>query len=419
MFQKGSGWGSTDGGDQEDQPQNLTELLDTEPKFRAYEAPSESVSTLDRPVDRHIAMFDMPQPAHTFDKPEEYWGYTPSDEPSLSSGDVSKPKVKNLTQELSLKSLSLGRPGEKPPTEEVPLPRKPIYMEKYTTISSTSQPESLLKCITDHFDNAEIDFEFVKEVSKIKALCGNQGRRCKFNVRLFRGDGEGEVLVEFQRRCGDIIAFTSLYRNVLESLGKADLIKGSKKPASTAPPAEKPSAMPDLAELSLEELSLDAAAVQSLYEMAECELVDVQKEGLSALASVSVDSKANQAKLVGSQERVIRILESVLDSEDEEINHTGAVLLANVTTQPQIHQNVTEKLTSKIVSLMGSRVTLGNKDTKRYLARALLNLSNPNNIGELKKQKEFAAVKEVLDACRKLEDKILSDIIGQIDPLLA
>ena len=306
---------------------------------------------------------------------------------------------------------------------EQKLPQKPIWMEKYTTISSTSTPESLLMCIKDHFQKAEIDFEFVKDDSKIKALCGNQGRRCKFNVRLFRGDGKGEVLVEFQRRCGDILAFTSMYRNVLESLQQADLIKGPKKAHASSVAAtssvEKPLEIPaDLVELSLEELSLDAAAVQSLYDMAECKLVDVQREGLSALASVTVDSQANQAKLVGSQDKIIRILNSALVSANEENNHYGAVLLANVSAQASVQKTLTEQLLPPIVDLMGACVTLANKDTKRYLARALLNLSSPENVGELKQSKDFAAVEKVLSVCLKLDDTALNGIVRQIQLLL-
>jgi len=160
-----------------------------------------------RPIDGALAKFDMPQ---------------------MASGPGSRPCPERVKVDRDFKNVLV-------PSDGLVLPQKPIWMEKYTTISSTSKPESLLMCIKDHFQKAEIDFEFVKDDSKIKALCGNQGGRCKFNVRLFRGDGEGEVLVEFQRRCGDILAFTSLYRNVLESLGQADLIKGPKKaPASSA-----------------------------------------------------------------------------------------------------------------------------------------------------------------------------------------
>jgi len=255
-------------------------------------------------------------------------------------------------------------------------------------------------------------------MQQIKALCGSQGRRCKFHVRLFRGDEEGEVLVEFQRRCGDIFAFTSLYRNVLESLGKADLIKAPKKTHGATSSVKALELPADLDELSLEEVSLDAAAVQSLYDMAECELADVQLEGVSALASVTFDSQANQAKLVGVEERITRVLRSVLDSADEEINHTGAVLLANVSSQASIQKYLTEQLTTPIVALMGVGVTLANKDTKRQLARTLLNLSNPKNVGELKRSKDFAAIEEVLEVCLELDDKILSEIIGQIQPLL-
>ena len=216
-------------------------------------------------------------------------------------------------------------------------------------------------------------------------------------------------MVEFQRRCGDILAFTSLYRSVLACLGQEKLIKGEKAKQIHQPVRSETEISSDLAELALADLLVDSSSVNSLFEMASCELRDVQKEGLSALASVSAVSKENQAGLVKEVNtgQLVGILKDVLGSEDEEVCHTGAVLLANVCSQEKVRTPVVDDLTKTIVELMKKQASLANRDTKRQLASALCLLSE-SHAGQLKSVPDLQLT---LEKYKESDDSVLRDAV--------
>lgn len=325
---------------------------------------------------------------------------------------------KKLSGELSGDSLvgaSSNSSSQVPASAEM-LPPKPLYTEKYTSFSSSGTAVPLLlEKLKEHLDaDQRVDFECDDERCKIQALVRGHGRRAKFNVRFFRGD-DNETFVEFQRRWGDVVAFTTCYREARNTLGMAGMVHGFKRMSLTGP--LKSPALHGLEELGLssQPATIDPATVNSLYGMATCDMLDVQREGLCALASCTT-AEHNQRALVESEDgraELINLLKSRLVSVDDEVCHTASVLLANVCRQQEIRQQVAKSLTESITTLLNAPTSLSTRDTKRQVASALSLVAKTQAKELMEMADQLQAFEVALDTYSRDNDTAVRESISE------
>lgn len=118
---------------------------------------------------------------------------------------------------------------------------------------------------------------------------------CIFKVKIFRrrGDKDKRFVVEFQRRSGDVVTFSTCYRTILQALGTA-----VERPFAT-PTLSLPVALsaPTTAARStsahvarpgpLRTIVLDKGTLHCLVDMASSNDTILQRESLRLLAGVS------------------------------------------------------------------------------------------------------------------------------------
>lgn len=272
------------------------------------------------------------------------------------------------------------------PISDMPLPMQemrprtldptPIYFEKYSSFTSTSNPQDLLKDIATSFDAAtNVDHECSLEKNKIKGVVYGTPGRCTFKVRLFSAQRPDEVLCEFQRRSGCVVSFNKFYRRTLVNIPKHVNVQQK----GQAPQSTWLANSDRLEQLASEEpaVQLDTDTAANLIAMAGCENVDVQREGAQALASIA-RHVCNQEKLAEAelQERVVLLVEKLISSDDVELCRSGCVLLCSLTqTQNMQLQLRLGNLTKSMARVMDGPSSFERIDSKRQVARAVLALS--------------------------------------------
>lgn len=296
----------------------------------------------------------------------------------------------------------------------------PVYVEKYTSFYSNTEPLAVLNLLCAVFTAADnVDHEAVPAEFKVRGVAFCPGGRFNFHVRCYQpAAGEGACMVEFQRRSGSVTEFSAFYRRSLDALGEAHVAR----PYMAVPKRSAGGKEADLlreraaamrAESAAELVVLDADTIKALCEMAMGPGVEMQREAVRALASVT-NSATNQAKLVDLAKTgnalscpcLISVLTTALSSGDDTAVRYAAQLLSHVAAQPCCRPEVlgTDKLMGALCAQLDSPSALANRDTKRLLTCALATLSKEAKEAALLKQSECP---QILERFRECADSVL------------
>jgi len=244
---------------------------------------------------------------------------------------------------------------------------EPIYYEKYSSFNSSCPPQQLLESISTALkERSNVDYEPDLQKNKIKGVAYESNGRCTFKVRLYKGKKEGDVLCEFQRRSGCVVCFNKMYRRTLASSHvRCHLTeKVEKNSGSWLQDFDVMQADADPT------VKLDTATATNLMSMAGCEVIDVQREGAQALASVA-KHPVNQEKLVEMQDSVVKLLQKLLGSIDTELCRSGCVLLAHMASQDSIRSSLIENCLADMGNVLGAFQSFETVDSKRQVIQTL------------------------------------------------
>jgi len=242
-------------------------------------------------------------------------------------------------------------------TESRPQPRPitavPIYVDRNYCFSSTSSPSVIFDSLIHTLNELGVDFEYQYLKNKIKGVCYPNNVPCSFRIHVFRASDS--FLVEFQRRSGDVVAFSKFYSQFLAMNSESKTKQEAAKQGTRAVAIDSSVASA---------VTLDSSTMQTLVWMSSSECLDVQREGLRTLTSC-LASESNCKVLSSASPDFIS---SILSSPDEEVVRLGSVIakaLSNASTSPET--------VSSIFSLLSNswdHNSLMARDIKRQLSQA-------------------------------------------------
>jgi len=230
-------------------------------------------------------------------------------------------------------------------------------------------------------------------------------------------------VVEFQRRSGDVVAFSNFYRATLQALGPI-VERPFATPALSLPLVTSPGAsaakaqLPVAAQSGPGQVIIDESTQQCLLDMASSKDSDVQRESVRFLASAS-QNPTNQAKLASGKDKVpqlVGILGSLLASKDKEVVRCSAMLVANLAQQIAVRPHLLP-LTPQLLHLLDLVVPASSvnallfKEVRRQIARTLVALSATCKGELLKDASSRLATLSVLDKQRFSNDESLRPLI--------
>jgi len=271
---------------------------------------------------------------------------------SLKVSDLSMPSMNwslsGHTENMASKKADLDfnvSPSFSLGTQPRPIREKPCYFEKHTSFTSSDAPATIFDSVVHALNQLRVDFEFQHAKNKIMGVCYPNNLQCVFRVNIFRA--EDSYLVEFQRRQGCVLAFSTFYADVRKVMtGKA---------ASSASPG--PSETP---------AGLDNVSVENLVRMASSPLADVQREGLRTLANCA-RTPSNRKLLLGSCSFLSEVLSS---SSDTEVVRLASELAGHMCSSPAKDALAVAESVFQALASQSSNSSLTGRSAKRSLAQA-------------------------------------------------
>jgi len=240
-------------------------------------------------------------------------------------------------------------------------------------------------------------------------------------------------VVEFQRRSGDVVAFSNFYRATIAALGPV-VERPYATPALSLPAVTSPGATAARAALATMtpqptsqgptqagpgQVVIDESTQQCLMDMASSKDSDVQRESVRFLASASA-YPVNQQKLSeGGKDKVPQLVDIVgklLSSKDKEVVRCSTMLLANLAQSPTVRLPLVP-LVPQLLQLLDLVVPSASvnallfKEVRRQIARTLVSLSSSCKKEILKDGNARLAVHSVLDKQRATNDEALRPLI--------
>jgi len=245
---------------------------------------------------------------------------------------------KGLVDNFSSLALSSTLPSADEQTE--PPSPKGGYLEPYYHNFTVAKPQDVLQATETSLRDNSCDVE--SKPHKFKLVCATyQGSgKISFKVRIYRVkatpgvptefgsgvDGVGtRYCIEFQRRSGDCVRFSEIYRAAMSALSSRGFVRVNIPPSPKSPFA--PSVPTEL------EVSKLGDTVKFLVQMASSEYCDVMVEGMRTLCDLSSDASAKQTLIA---EGVFDLFLSNCGNELEDVNRCSLTGLANLAeSRPQ------------------------------------------------------------------------------------
>lgn len=290
----------------------------------------------------------------------------------------SQPQTKKGLDSFSLLGLSSTLPSSDDQIE--PPSPKGGYLEPYYHTFTVARPHDVLQATETTLRDNSCDVE--SKPHKFKLVCATyQGSgKISFKVRIYRVkatpgvpnefgsgvDGVGtRYCIEFQRRSGDCVRFSEIYRAAMSALNNRGFVH------VTIPPSPKSPFAPSIpAELEVSKLG---DTVKFLVQMASSEYCDVMVEGMRTLCDLSSDSSAKQTLIA---EGVFDLFLSNCGNEVEDVNRCSLTGLANLAEdRPQQCTDLVSKGTVRSLIRNIKDKTCPTPQIVRETARLLVHVS--------------------------------------------
>jgi hypothetical protein len=269
-------------------------------------------------------------------------------------------------------------------------PAVPEYLEPSYHYHSISNPEKLLNELIMFLDSERIDM-VVKDLKfKVKCEAYRNGARLTFVARVFaypeQLDKPRRYCVEFQRRSGDVMHFSEIYRRGKQQFVMQGLVEGEGPAEGNV--LENSLFVPGLFDMQKgfaplpfeDEVEEDESkeTIKCLFEMAASECVDVQAKSIEALAELARPDKKIQHLIL--EEGGLSVIFACIDSKFEDVHRCGISGLANLTSTNQGFDNVSDAVCEEvnkrglIPALCQMSCQSTTPEVVRECARALYNI---------------------------------------------
>jgi len=235
----------------------------------------------------------------------------------------------------------------------------------------------VVSAVHELFQQHDVDSAYNADKFKWKCSCYASESETRFVARLFSvPDKAGFFVLDFQRRSGDAFHFQSLYKAMHFRLLKTGFVVCNDAKTEQMRMEEpvmrtfKPLPLPSDLVVAVDD-DCEPIDFTPIIRMCNSQFIDVQREGLAALASQLSEADA------GSQESALpiigRLAELVSLSRDSQVRRLAATALARLSLMPQSHGALSEKgLVSMLVKLTVSAEEI--IETRRQACQTLANI---------------------------------------------
>jgi len=263
------------------------------------------------------------------------------------------------------------------------------YLEPLYHFISCCPPPTILSVLCTSLQQHSVDFSFQQKKYRFKCVIYVGGAKLPFMLSIFRlpssalaqqqQQQDKKFAIEFQRRSGCVLQFSSIYHRVKKDCEDRGIVEGrstsstTSAAASASPTANAPRFTPLPLPLAENKSSVDEArkTLVCLLQMASSEFFDVKQNAFQALSEMSNDP--SMVELFGEGEQMFL---SCLNHKNEDIKRCAISSLANLTqarNESLCIKIVTSGYTKALCSLVVSSPTL---QIVREGARLLYNLVN-------------------------------------------
>jgi len=227
------------------------------------------------------------------------------------------------------------------------------------------------------FEQHNVDSQFNDVKFKWKCACYDAQTETRFVCRLFTiPDRVNYFVLDFQRMSGDALHFQSIYKAINYKLLKSGFVVpcgDSKNMVEPEMRTFKPRALPAdfFANSDMqEEEEKDSKEYEPLCKMCNSPYIDVQREGLTALANHLEQSEFARKTLAPFAEKLI---EAVSLTRDIQVRRLATGALAVCSTEKLTHRFIQEKAGLKVLAglLFDEQELL---ETRRQAGKVLLNV---------------------------------------------
>jgi hypothetical protein len=265
------------------------------------------------------------------------------------------------------------------------------YLEPSYHFFSAANPTALVQSILALLATLQVDCTPKHEQFRIKCSAYRSCARLSFYVHVFVSESvqtAKRYAVEFQRRSGDALHFSEIYRAAKRSLAEQHLIEKVK--ASTIR-ADTPSAPPLDSVVTVDQMK---QTVKSLLLMIQSKCVDLKAQGIVTLADLTAADPKVQKMMI--ETGVLDALVEELSCQSTDVHRCAITGIANLA-----HER--DAVCAKLAECGAVKVLLGlaKSDTPqvvRETARLLANIGT--TLGTKVVDTEFKSTLKQIRGCR-------------------
>jgi hypothetical protein len=260
--------------------------------------------------------------------------------------------------------------------QPVPIPLI-VANAPHNTLYLESNPVSkVVAAVHALFDQQAVDFAYSTAKFKWKCACYDGLVETRFVSKLFSvPDKANYFVLDFQRRSGDPFHFNSIYKAINFKLLKlAFVVPCGDSKTSLEPKLRtfRPLPLPDdfFAGENVSNEDQDSMEFEPLRKMCVSPYIDVQREGLAALANYVGNSEFARTSLLGFAGK---LMEMVVSTRDVHVRRLAIATLAGLTVDPASHSHIKDTAGLRVIaSIFLSPNEL--PETRRQAAKLLSNM---------------------------------------------
>lgn len=291
-------------------------------------------------------------------------------------------------------SVSLSAKSNTEAATPFPLPKLPFVLEHTHVFLSRPAGKNIVTSVAEVLDECGVDVSFKPGKCKWKAVAYEQGAIIDFRVRLYENP-EGAIILEMQRRRGDLLQFKRLYVNVVSALAEGGLAKdiaGRAPLMRCALPSQEPLSEAEMAE-----------AMAPLFAMLKGPYVEAQNDAAAKLVAFSTSAERSCAYV-----RELENIVPLLSASNLEVRRCAVSMVANlIEVARECQERVVELGALRLLMPLAAPGTFGGVDqeTQRESCRLIACLCE--KFGEQVQAVAPEPVQQLLAGCDTISDRRL------------
>jgi hypothetical protein len=221
-------------------------------------------------------------------------------------------------------SVSSGRILDLSQREVEGIPVAPSYFEVNTSFISTCELPTIMEALVVGLKACKADYERNDAAAKISGTAYYNLEAADFEIHLYKNRKADNLVVEFQRRYGDVMVFAEFYRDMMWWLRRPDgelpagitnIVARAADPNGALPPNVRDDGFGPMRQLSKEPGGIGVTGVKGIYAMLKSDFIECKREAAVLIARACRSDKDTIAKMAETPAQ----LKELLDTGDKEL----------------------------------------------------------------------------------------------------